>query len=71
MVMVASNSGVIGKGNALETISKEVTQLSGRGGLTGLSVIWGIVTVAQIVSMRSKEEEESSTTNNIIIIVLI
>ena len=64
MVMVASNSGVIGKGNALETISKEVTQLSGRGGLTGLSVIWGIVTVAQIVSMRSKEEEESSTSNN-------
>ena len=62
MVMVASNSGVIGKGNALETISKEVTQLSGRGGLTGLCVIWGIVTVAQIVSMHSKEEE--SSTNN-------
>ena len=54
--MVASNSGVIGKGNALETISKEVTQ-SGRG-LTTLVVLWGIVSCVQIANMRSKQDIE-------------
>lgn len=59
MVMVASNSGVIGKGNALETISKEVTQ-SGKG-LTLLFVAWGIVSCVQIASMRSKQDIEYSS----------
>jgi K(+)-stimulated pyrophosphate-energized sodium pump len=58
MVMLASNSGIIAKGNAIEQISQQIHQQ--KSSLTTLLIVFFTVTIVQVVHMKHKIIESFS-----------